>query len=128
MYHNLARTHKDFNWRIADGYILRSEIQGKRIRFHHGNYMKYQGGVGGITIPVIKAIAAWDRTWRADLDVFGHWHQYLAHPKFVSCNCLIGYGPYAEFVKAEYSPPSQTLIVIDKDRPRPVTVKEIYCD
>lgn len=119
------------SWKNTDGYFNLAEIEGKRVRFHHGDSLKYNGGVGGITIPVIKAISKWDESphLRADLDVFGHWHQFLRHPKFVACNCLIGYNAYAmQVVKAAYSQPSQTFIVIDRDRPGAVDVREIFCD
>lgn len=118
-------------WHVSDSYFNLARIEGKRIRFHHGDEIRYGGGVGGITVPIVKAIQKWDETQelRADLDVFGHWHQFLRHPKFVVSNCLIGYNAYAmRRVKAAYSPPSQTFLVIDKNRPGAVDVREIYCD
>lgn len=123
-YLNEPRVH----WQIAHAYHNYLDIQGKTVRFHHGDALRYQGGVGGITIPVLKAVAAWDRTRRADLDVFGHWHQPLFHRKFISCNCLIGFNAYAIEIKAEYSEPSQTLIVLDRNRPAWTRAEEIYCD
>ena len=109
------------------GYHNLLEVQGKLVRFHHGDAIKYGGGVGGLTIPTLKAIAQWDRAQRADLDIFGHYHQFLFHKKFVCCNCMIGYNAYALKIKADHSDPSQTFIVMDKSRPSPVTVQEIYC-
>lgn len=116
-------------WHVKNSYFNMANICGKRVRFHHGDSIKYRDGVGGITIPVLKAIRNWDDGLHADLDVFGHWHQFLRHPKFVSCNCLIGYSAYAQkIVKAPFSVPSQTYIVIDRDRPGAVDVREIFCD
>ncbi len=115
-------------WQIGTGYHNYLDVQGKVVRFHHGDAIKYQGGVGGITIPVLKAISSWDRAKHADLDIFQHWHQQLFHRKFIAGNCLIGYNAYALEIKADYSPPSQTLVVIDKNRPAWTCAKEIYCD
>ncbi len=115
-------------WQIAESYHNYLEVQGKTIRFHHGDSIRYQGGVGGITIPVIKAIAQWNLGKRADCDVFGHWHSPLFHRKFISSNCLIGHGPYAISIKADFSEPSQTLLVFDKKRPSWVSAREIYCN
>lgn len=116
-------------WHVSNAYFNMANICGKRIRFHHGDAIKYQGGIGGITVPVIKAIRNWDDGLDADLDVFGHWHQFLRHPKFVACNCLIGYSAYAQkIVKAPYSLPSQTYLVIDRERPGAVDVREVFCD
>jgi len=117
------------NWHVNNSYFNVAMIEGKHIRFHHGDELRYQGGVGGITIPVLKAIQSWGNNPPSDLDVFGHWHQFLRHPKFVACNCLIGYNAYAQRrVKASFSLPSQTFIVIDRNRPGAVDVREIFCD
>lgn len=102
-------------WKIEPGLHNWLDVQGLRVRFHHGDSIKYQGGVGGITIPVNKAIAQWNRAQRADLDVFGHWHQFAWQWNWVSNGCLIGYSPYALRIKADYQPPTQTFLVVDKD-------------
>ena len=117
-------------WHVKNSYFNMANVCGKKIRLHHGDAIKYQGGVGGITIPVLKAIRNWDDGLKADLDIFGHWHQFMWHPKFVACNCLIGYSAYAQkIVKAPYSLPSQTYVVIDRNRPGgAVDVREIFCD
>lgn len=115
-------------FKVERGHHNWLEIQGKQVRFHHGDWIKYQGGVGGITIPVNKALAAWNDSKRADFDIFGHWHQHKRDHHWASCNCLIGYNAYAQSIKAPCTPPSQTLIVFDKNRPGAVSVQEIYCD
>lgn len=33
----------------------------------------------------------------------------------MACNCLIGYSDFALEIKAEYQPPSQTVILVDRD-------------
>lgn len=119
MYHQLARVSSGLfgsavEWHIADGYHLLLDVYGKTIRFHHGDGLKYQGGVGGITIPVNKAIAQWNIAIRADLDVFGHWHQSVQNPAWVCNGSLIGYNAYSVAIKAAYEPPSQTFFLFDK--------------
>lgn len=121
MYHFLAQRFPQFNWHIATGYHVYMEVYGMNLRLHHGDNIRYQGGVGGITIPVNKAIAAWDKSIRADLDLFGHWHQYLASRKFVCNGCLIGYNAFALDIKADFEPPSQTFFLIEKDHGRTIT-------
>ncbi len=122
-----ARGVNDIAFKISTGYHNWLDIQGKQVRFHHGDWLKYNGGVGGIGIPVNKSLNEWNKAQRADYDFFGHWHQHLKFPRWCACNCLIGYGPYALSIKAEYSEPSQTFAVFDRDRPVPVLVQEIYC-
>lgn len=130
MYRTLERHYRNVSqvtWKVSESYHNWLEIQGKQVRFHHGDALRYAGGVGGITIPVVKAIAQWDKARQADLDIFGHWHQMLYHRKFVSNGCLIGFGPFALEIKADYAQPSQTFVVIDRDRPGAVLAQEIYC-
>ncbi len=100
---------------VADGYHNTQEIMGRKVRFHHGDGLRYMGGVGGISIPVNKSIAQWDKVDPADFDIFGHWHTFLAHyPKWVSCGCLMGYSEYSVEIKAEFQHPTQTFMVIDR--------------
>jgi len=131
MYQVMARAfakRRGVRWTSGCSYHTYVDVQGKRIRFHHGDKLKYQGGVGGLTIPVNKAIAEWNKGQHADLDVFGHWHQTLFFPSFVCCNCLIGHNAYAIDIKAPYSPPSQTFLTIAKKHAGYVTAKRIFCE
>ncbi len=36
------------------------------LHFHHGDEVKYQGGIGGIAVPLLKAVAGWDAVKRCD--------------------------------------------------------------
>ena len=121
MYHILKKQFPQHEWHIADGYHNYLEVDGRVIRFHHGDGLKYQGGIGGLTIPVEKAIAAWNKAVPAYLDVFGHWHQSQQNPKWISNASLIGHNAYAIAIKAGFEPPSQTYFLLDKRRGRTVT-------
>lgn len=91
------------------------------IRFHHGHAVKYGGGVGGIYIPVNKAIAQWSKARHADLDVFGHFHQMRDGGNFLCNGSLIGYNTFALSIKADYEKPRQLLFLIDRKRGRTCT-------
>lgn len=108
-------------WHVSEGYHLLLNCYDKLIRFHHGDGLKYQGGIGGLTIPVEKAIAAWNKGITADLDVFGHWHQSQQNPKWVCNGSLIGFNAYSVRIKAPYELPSQTYFLFDKKRGRTIT-------
>lgn len=86
------------------------------IRFHHGDAIRYGGGVGGISIPVNKAIAQWNRSKKAYMDVFGHFHQTKDGGDWLSSGSLIGYNAFALSIKADYEPPMQTFFMIEKDK------------
>lgn len=109
---------KDVNvhWYVGSGYHNIQTIKGRKVRFHHGDGLRYNGGVGGISIPVNKSIAQWQKVNTVDFDIFGHWHQLLWHyPGWVCCPSLIGYSEFSVEIKAEFQHPAQAFIVIDRD-------------
>lgn len=119
MYHSMAsyfRNEKRVKFIIHEGYHTYVNIYSYTIRVHHGHAIKYNGGVGTIFIPVMKAIAAWDRSIRADLDVFGHYHTAMDGGKFISNGSLIGYNAFAVAIKASFEKPKQMVFLIDKKR------------
>ena len=72
-------------------------------------------------IPAYKAVSQWDKGRRADLDIFGHFHQTKDGGKFLCNGSLIGYNSFALRIKADYEPPQQTLLLVDKKRGRTCT-------
>ena len=109
-------------WQVADSYFNFMTVFDRRLRFHHGDGLKFQGGIGGLTIPTEKAIASWNKSPnRADLDLFGHWHQYQQNRHWLCNGSLIGYNAYALSIKASFEPPAQTFFLFDKKRGRTMT-------
>lgn len=124
MYLHLAayfRDEKRITFLIPEGIHSYVTVYDHVIRFHHGHAIKYGGGVGGIYIPVNKSIAAWNRGRRADLDVFGHFHQLRDGGNFICNGSLIGYNAFALSIKADFDRPKQALFLIDKKRGRTCT-------
>jgi len=119
LYCFLATMYEDdpvVNFSISQGYHQYLDIFGKyTIRFHHGNNIRYGGGVGGIAIPVNKAVAQWSRAKKAYLDCFGHFHQSLSGGRWICNGGLIGYNDYAISIKADYEKPQQTFFTIERD-------------
>jgi hypothetical protein len=97
---------------IANGYFGMLNCYDYVVRYSHGHYINYKDGVGGVTIPLNKAIAKWQKAKYADLDIMGHWHQRICMPKYILNGCLIGYSEYAERIKAEPEQPSQSFFLI----------------
>lgn len=120
MYHHLRRYFAGedrIQWQIAEGYHTFTRLFDNKycIRWHHGHAIKFNGGSGGITIPVNKAIANWNQAVRdVNLDVFGHYHQYINTGNFVANGSLIGYNDFAVSIKASYEPPQQAFFLINK--------------
>lgn len=118
IYHHLRKAFPDsakVSWQIDQSYHHWVDIQGHDVRFHHGHFLKYQGGVGGLTIPVLKAISKWDQERQACMDVFGHWHHRFCHNKFFANGSIIGWSPFSVAIKAEYQEPSQGFLVFDRE-------------
>lgn len=113
---------------VADGYHQYLDIYGYVLRFHHGDSISYGGGVGGITIPVNKAIANWNRVKQADIDVFGHFHQFIDGGNFICNGSLCGYNAYALSIKAPYERPQQAFFTIDKKHGKTVVCPIIVED
>jgi hypothetical protein len=103
-------------FQIAEGYHSFVTLFDRyRVRLHHGHSIKYGGGMGGITIPVLKAIAAWNQAERADLDVFGHFHQLINYGNFVANGSLIGYNDFAVRIKAAFEQPQQAFFLVNRE-------------
>jgi hypothetical protein len=122
-----AETRKTVEWQVGKGYLNLINIDGFLVRAHHGHAIRFAGGIGGLTIPMNKAIANWNQAQRADLDILGHWHTFAWLPyRFVANGCLIGHNAFADRIKAEYQPPSQSLVIIDHEHGRVTKVLPIF--
>jgi len=97
------------------------DVYGTTIRFQHGHMVKYGGGVGGLTIPLNKAIAQWNKGRHADLDVLGHFHQMFDGGNFIVNGSLIGYDSFALSIKASFELPKQAMFLMDRKRGRTFT-------
>jgi hypothetical protein len=131
MYSHLAayfRHEPRVRFLIPEGMHSYVQVYDSLIRFQHGHAIKYGGGVGGIYIPVNKAISQWNKGRRADLDVFGHFHQMRDGGNFVCNGSLIGYSSFALSIKADYEPPKQALFLMDKKRGRTATWPVLFDD
>lgn len=121
MYLHLAayfRNEPRVQFVISEGPHSYVQIYDLMVRFQHGHMVKYNGGVGGIYIPVLKAINQWNKARHADLDVFGHFHQLRDGGNFICNGSLIGYNAFALSLKADFEKPKQTLFLIDRKRGR----------
>jgi len=119
MYQSLRRHYRDeprIEWRISEGNILYVEVLGQVLRFHHGDAIRYQGGIGGLTIPLEKWRLRQDQGIRADHSFFGHFHQMKVDAGWSVNGSLIG--PTAYGLKLGFSPerPQQLLRFLDSQR------------
>lgn len=98
------------------------------IRFHHGHQINYQGGIGGITVPVNKAIAQWNKARPVNLDVFGHFHTKFDGGNFIANGSMIGYNSYGVSIKASFEKPCQQFFLVNRERGEKTLVAPIYLE
>ena len=131
MYRQIARLYRNdpfYDIRVCQGYHMHTEIYGRTVRWHHGDAIRFGGGVGGITIPANKKIAGWnDSPIPADLDIFGHLHTFMDGGKFVANGSVIGHSPYGVELGAKYEPPCQSFIGFSKTRGK-FLVAQMFCE
>lgn len=91
-------------------------VHGFSLAFHHGHRMRYAGGIGGVTIPAIKAAHRWDQWRTCDYYHFGHFHQRIDLGQIAFNGSVIGANPYALAIGAAPEPPQQSFYVLDAKR------------
>lgn len=117
MYQQLANWYKAHDSRVEivapKSKLIYLQVYDSTLRFTHGDEISYGGGIGGLTIPMNKAVIGWDKGRTADITNCGHFHSYASETNIVRNGSLIGYGPYSIEVKAGYEPPRQAYYLVD---------------
>ena len=87
------------------------------MRFFHGDALKYGGGIGGLSIPLIKYLHRKDEQRKADFNFLGHFHQLL-YPTHASCvnGSLIGLSAYGYKIGFKPERPAQAFTLLDEKR------------
>jgi hypothetical protein len=129
MYLDLATLHYKHtdwcSWSIARGQTLITECQGLRIRTQHGDKIKYRGGIGGLTIPLLKAIYRINKSDPCDHDIIGDKHTWMPNPRYTVNGSLLGFTEYADG-SFEVEEPCQGLLVFAKGKKTPVHQEQVY--
>jgi rhodanese-related sulfurtransferase len=107
--------NKSIQFVIPNGFMAYVDILGYTWRFMHGDSIKYNGGIGGLTVPLIKAIGRYDGQTKADYTMMGHYHNLFQATR----NCFvngsgIGFNAYAQRIGASPEEPMQAFCLVDK--------------
>jgi len=119
MYHNLAKCFRHeprVKFEIGASYLHYIEPCGHLIRLHHGQAIRYQGGVGGIAVSANKRKANWDRQRKAAYDIFGHFHHWNQYGGWFSLRSLMGYNSYCLGNAIPYEQPGQAIFAVNESR------------
>jgi hypothetical protein len=102
---------------IEDSHLTYVNIAGLRVRLCHGHFVRFGGGVGGLTIPLNKAIAGWDDEHEtASFTLLGHFHQYTPLRRVVVNGSMIGFNTFGVSIKAKWEPAIQSFFLVDAKR------------
>ena len=118
MYHDIAdyfKRNTKMEFIIPNGIFAYADVLGVTCRFWHGDTIGYGGGIGGLTIPLIKAIHRYNQQRDAQYNFMGHFHQLWQATRDCQVNGSgVGYGAYAQRIGAPPEPPQQGFTLIDK--------------
>ena len=120
LYKNLEETFKEYSnikFLISESEFNYVGVYDKTLRFFHGQNVKFGGGIGGLTIPLIKAIHRLNTQIYADYNFMGHYHNLIHPTKDCTINgSLIGFGSFAQYIGASPEPPVQSFKLLDSRR------------
>lgn len=120
LYTQLARHYaheKRIRWILPTSqFTFLHDVYGRSIRFLHGDVFKWGGGIGGLTVPMFRALGRWETMQHADLTCMGHWHQRYCLPNVIVNGSLCGYDPYAMSIGASWEAPVQCMRVLEPKR------------
>jgi hypothetical protein len=107
-----------FKWHIPESQFGYIKIGNKTVRAMHGHEINYKGGIGGITIPLVKAVMRLNDTMKADYTCMHHYHTL---DMIGACNTsingsLVGYNSYAMAIQAKFDTPKQAFQLLDMER------------
>lgn len=103
-------------FRLAESEILMVDIFNFRHAFAHGDAFKFAGGVGGVTVPLLRWVGKISKAQRFDYLAIGHWHQLAMVENVIVNGSLCGYDPYALHIGAPNEPAQQASYFIDSER------------
>lgn len=102
---------------VTEGHHSVIQVYDMRIHLHHGDSIRSAGGIGGIDVPLNRAVAQWRNKYKTDLSVVGHFHRYQSGERLITNGSLIGYGAYSDWLaSADPEPPQQAFNVFDRRR------------
>lgn len=92
------------------------------LHFHHGDELRYNGGIGGLAIPYMKALGPWDLMKRSDYHHIGHFHQLSDFGRAMVNGSLIGFNAFAQSIRANPEAPQQMMYLLDSKRGKCLTM------
>lgn len=119
MYRLLEKKYENeprIDFRVANGYEIVTDFFGYLTKWHHGDMIRYRGGIGGLTVPLYNRKArqamGFDVVHR---DAFGHHHQLGFPQRAITNGSMIGFNSYAQSNGFALERPLQASWVVDEE-------------
>jgi hypothetical protein len=122
MYNNIKRLfdevggYDNVEFIIPESEFIYMNLFGYINKFSHGDHFNYQGGIGGLEVPLKKWVLRENAVIKTDMSWIAHWHQYIVLNKVRVNGSLIGYNSYARAFGFEPEPPKMQFQLLDKKR------------
>ena len=119
LYQTLAARMADdprFVFHVAEGEWSFVDLFGQTIAFTHGDSFRYQGGVGGISIPLRRGINEMRKYRPIHQVCLGHFHTRSDFGDINVNGSMIGVSPYSMRIHAPPEPRQQSFFLIDSER------------
>lgn len=122
MYNNIRDVFKqiggynNLEFIVAESEFIYLNLFDKMNKFSHGDHFNYQGGIGGLEVPLKKWVLRENSVIKTDMSWIAHWHQYIVLNKVRVNGSLIGYNSYARTFGFEPEPPKMQFQLLDKKR------------
>ncbi len=118
-YCSMRRHYRDeprLEWFIADADCLYLDVYGKRLRFFHGDSVRYNGGAAGPLWNVDKHAKNLDQSVPADHTFHGHFHTLGFGSRATSNGSLPGCAPYGLQSGYRIERPQQGMRFLHSDK------------
>lgn len=114
--HYTERGEKRIDWQTEDNYATYLTCYDQTVRFHHGEAIKYAGGVGGILVPLRRWTMKANMQRYAHMTFCGHFHGRVIDDDVgaVVNPSLCGASAYSMKFGFKPTPPSQTFFLLDE--------------
>jgi len=118
IYSILRKLFPDLNWIMEVSYFSYFKVYDKQLRFSHGHRIKYQGGIGGISVPLQRNRLRVDQQRKADLNCIAHFHttEFSRNTRTLLNGSVCGADAYSIGEGFESEPPMQQFLLIDSKR------------
>jgi hypothetical protein len=124
LYKNLASRLADdkrFEFQVAEGEWSYLDVFDQALAFTHGDTFRYQGGVGGISIPLRRGINEMRKYRKVSHVSLGHFHQRSDFGDISVNGSMIGVNPYSMHIHASPEPRQQSWFMVDETRGKSIS-------